>query len=66
MPAGDFVHCELTFVSTEIQLTVVQKFRNDISHDMAALRRLMQDSYAKVKFLNILHDGMVMQSVWPI
>ncbi|CAK0748564.1 hypothetical protein CVIRNUC_001842 [Coccomyxa viridis] len=44
---GDFVHYELTFVSTEIQLTVVQKIHNDMSQDMAALQRLTQSSYAQ-------------------
>ena len=50
MLAGDFENHELTFLSTEIHLKVVQMLLDEMSNDMATLVQLTQSSHAKVKF----------------
>ena len=54
LPAGDFINHVLTFLSTDIQLQVIQKLEDDMSNDMAALLQLTQSSQSQVRSLALL------------
>ena len=66
MHAGNFETYELTFLSTDIHLRVLQKLLDDMSDDEAAWLQLTQKSPAQVLFFSAPQDGMVKQSLWPL
>ena len=67
MPAGDFVDRELTFLSTDIHLRVVQEACDEIYYEQTPLRIFfMRRSYTRVTFFSIPLVVMDKQSVWSL
>ena len=65
MPAGDFVERELTFLSTDIHLRVVQEACDEIYYEQTPLRCFFERrSYTRVTFFSTPLDVMAKQSVW--